>query len=212
MPNTATQQFPTRRSATGTRMHSNMCMDDMLKEFARHTYTPMSEITVYPGTPPTDIQVTIQKASKVQEAKTVFLPKYLEDQKIEAREMSLKVNNKRTPSGNFFGTSNPSIYQDPKDNMHTPQDSVTQGALQTMGHTLASSTTGSTGQKRSSTKELDTSMKTGFVTGANHEVNQTWLLPHQTGTRDMQTARAVCATRTPNGAFAQRSLAMYGRS
>jgi len=39
-----------------------------------------------------------------------------------------------------------------------------------------------------------------------------WLLPHQTGVRDPNIAKQVGSTRTPNGAFALHSLAMYGRS
>eukprot|EP00873_Tetraselmis_striata_P010044 jgi/Tetstr1/430308/TSEL_020133.t1 len=215
MPSTATQQFPTRRSATGTRLHSNLCMDDMIKEFAMHTYTPMSEITVHSGSsrPRTPDMSAISAAKSPTKVTKTFLPKYLEDKKMEAREMSLKVNNKRSPSGNFFGTSNPSIYQVEKETVNDPRESLTHDALLTMGRDMAPSPDGAMAKttKRSS-QSNDALTQTGFITGPNAGVSQTWLLPHQTGTRDMQTAKAVCSTRTPNGAFAQRALAVYGRS
>lgn len=95
--------------------------------------------------------------------------------------------------------------------VNDPQDSLTQEALLTMGHTLAPKAPAAHG-RRSSAQDHDVHTGSGYITTRNEDVNLSWLLPHQTGTRDLDTARAVCSTRTPNGAFAQRALAVYGRS
>uniref|UniRef100_A0A061RAK4 Uncharacterized protein n=1 Tax=Tetraselmis sp. GSL018 TaxID=582737 RepID=A0A061RAK4_9CHLO len=215
MPRKAVNQDPPWRSATGSRRQLNLFIEDKLEEMQNYTYTSIEDVKLKAQNRNEEIDEYIRKTQEPQDQDTgkpkKFVPLYLEeDMQLQARELALKVNNKRSPSGNFFQTSNPAMYMDTAKSNLEGGSSITLEALRATGRTGPAAKAGKGTQGAPAAGPAPTAEAPRGGGPAAGE--QPWLLPHQTGRRNPEMAKAVSSKRTPNGAFAHYGLAVYGRS
>ncbi|EFJ51884.1 hypothetical protein VOLCADRAFT_103383 [Volvox carteri f. nagariensis] len=136
-----------------------------------------------------------------------------------SRQLASQVNNKRTPTGQFFTTINPTLYEKQPPPATYEGQNITDTAVATMRGSGRFTGTGGTdarvpadlGQTQGS---IGADIGSGGTTtlppiGGSDGKRANWLLPWQTGDRQLGKvmADAIRHKRTPIGAFANRDLA-----
>ncbi|GLI58500.1 hypothetical protein VaNZ11_000231 [Volvox africanus] len=193
--------------STDRRKHMNLLIHDYSEENKR----------VYGNMMPTAGSLLRPVREPVEDPR----PKYqaLEGEAAVSRQLASQVNNKRTPTGQFFTTINPTLYEKQAPPATYDGQNVTDTAVMTLhGSGRLSNSMGS--DPRIAVDLAQTHNSIGVDNGSGGTTTLppingadgrrlSWLLPWQTGDRQLgkSMADAIRHKRTPIGAFANRDLA-----
>ncbi|PNH07544.1 hypothetical protein TSOC_006006 [Tetrabaena socialis] len=202
MPNFACSQYGEQAKSIDRRKHLNYLLNDYSEENKR----------VYGDTMP-------QSGSLIQPVRAAEEPKRattaLEDKAAESRQLAAMINNRRTPTGQFFADTNfsPTIYEKQSPPATYEGRNPTEAAV----HTMRSSggRQGAEDGQYVSPPFADT-FGGGGVTLPPLEGSgkrPSWVLPWQTGDRAAggTLAASIRHKRTPIGAFANLDLAKVNK-
>lgn len=213
MPNFAVKQHDDMCRSTYGRRHLNLLLEDQCKENQK-IYGPTGKTGRLQPPPeePAKEEVTASPTVSFDESqtlpKTTYKPAYQELSKARAKEVAMQVSSKRTPTGAFFSPVNPVLVSEEKPtNSFTGADfNVNDAAYATVGITRQRNAVEGSGDQ-SVVKQTSVGFKTQESTTKSSQ--QPWLMPWQTGDRDLgrRMADAINNRRTPIGAFANFDLA-----
>lgn len=211
-PNFAAKQHDDAAKSTCGRRHLNFLIEDYCKENQRVYGATGKTGRLKPPSPETTKSTaaisTFQSPSLGEElsgTRATFKPAYQELSSGRAKEVAMQVNNRRTPTGCFFSPVNPVLVtQNEPENTFNGTFSVQDAALDTLGVTRRS-----VGEEQPQASAYRGGGITASVSTTERSGTPSWLMPWQTGDRDMgrRMADAINSKRTPIGAFANFDLA-----
>ncbi|GIL71052.1 hypothetical protein Vretifemale_1688 [Volvox reticuliferus] len=193
--------------STDRRKHMNLLIHDYSEENKR----------VYGSMMPTAGSLLRPVRDPVEDPR----PRYqaLEGEAAVSRQLASQVNNKRTPTGQFFTTINPTLYEKQPPPATYEGQSITDTAVVTLhGSGRLSNSMGSDARITADLTQTHNSIGADIGSGGTTTLppingadgrRPNWLLPWQTGDRHLgkSMADAIRHKRTPIGAFANRDLA-----
>ncbi|GFR43046.1 hypothetical protein Agub_g4052 [Astrephomene gubernaculifera] len=206
-PSYACCQSTELAKSTDRRKHLNYLIHDYSEENKR----------VYGSTMP-QAGSLIKPVREAEDSKPRYQP--LEGEAAVSRQLAAQVNNKRTPTGQFFTTINPTLYEKQPPPATYEGVNMMDTAMSTMrGSGRLGATVGSSGPMADSSAPQAANVTGGGGGGTTFPPilsnwdgsarKASWLLPWQTGDRQLGRAMAdsIRHKRTPIGAFANRDLA-----